>query len=333
METTFATADQGRTRPSRGRFAPSPTGELHLGNARTALLAWLWTRSEGGTFVMRVEDLDLPRVRPGLARRQLEELRFLGLDWDEGPMLPSLHEQGPHAPYFQSRRGVIYDAALEQLAASGHVYDCFCSRAEIALASAPHGPEDDGPRYPGTCRGLTTQQRSERARTRKPALRLRVPEGAVTFEDAICGPQSFDPQAEVGDFVLRRADGVHAYQLAVVVDDAAMGITQVLRGADLLSSTARQIVLYRLLGKVEPRWAHAPLVRGPSGERLSKRDAAASLSASAQRGDDSGRIVAALASSSGLFPPADACTPADLVPTFAIDRVPRGPATPTAEGR
>jgi glutamyl-tRNA synthetase len=298
----------------RGRFAPSPTGELHLGNARTALLAWLWTRSEGGRFAMRVEDLDRPRVRPGLAQRQLDELRWLGLDWDEGPT-------------WQSERSALYEEAIGRLRASGHVYDCYCSRAEIAAAaSAPHGPQDEGPRYPGTCRELSDRERAERARTRKPALRLRVPEGPVEFFDELAGHQRFDPQAEVGDFVLRRADGIHAYQLAVVVDDAAMGMTQVLRGADLLPSTARQILLYRLLGAPEPRWAHAPLVFGPQGTRLSKRGQSTSLSALAQNGEDPRRIVALLASISGLTADPSGCRPSDLVPTFALDRVPRGPA-------
>jgi glutamyl-tRNA synthetase len=310
----------------RGRFAPSPTGELHLGNARTALLAWLWARSEGGAFVMRVEDLDRPRVRPGLAQQQLGELAWLGLDWDEGPDAATLAERGANSPYFQSARGHLYDAAIERLRQGGHVYECFCSRAELAAAGAPHGPQDEGPRYPGTCAQLSEAQRAERARTRKPSLRLRVPPGPVEFSDLLAGAQRFDPQAEVGDFVLQRADDIHAYQLAVVVDDAAMAITQVLRGADLLSSTARQLVLYRLLGLPEPRWAHAPLVLAPDGQRLSKRDRAVSLSALRAAGTDPARLVANLASMSGIGPGQPACAPADLVHTFALDRVPRGPA-------
>jgi glutamyl-tRNA synthetase len=247
----------------RGRFAPSPTGELHLGNARTALLSWLWARSEGGKYFLRVEDIDLPRVRPGMAQQQMEELRWLGIDWDGEPS-------------FQSQRSSLYEEALRKL--GDNVYECFCSRAEIAaVASAPHGNE--GPRYPGTCAGLTREQRAARRRTRAPSLRLRVPPGPVKFHDQILGDQEFDTQALVGDFVLRRADGIFAYQLAVVVDDSAMGITQVLRGADLLPSTPRQILLHRLLGQPEPLWAHVPLVLGPGGERLSKRDRSLSLSA------------------------------------------------------
>src|SRR5438552_3123907 len=267
----------------RGRFAPSPTGELHLGNARTALLSWLWARSVHGGYVMRVEDIDRPRVRPGMARQQLEELRWLGFDWDGEPI-------------FQSHRSLLYENALRAL--GDGVYECFCSRAEIAAAaSAPHG--DEGPRYPGTCANLGSAQRSERRRTRVPALRFRVPEGAVRFEDEIQGPQEFDVQTDTGDFVLRRADGIHAYQLAVVVDDAAMGISQVLRGADLLSSTARQILLYRALGLAIPSWAHAPLVLSAAGERLAKRDRSVSLDELRGRNVDPRRVADELLRLSG----------------------------------
>jgi glutamyl-tRNA synthetase len=289
----------------RGRFAPSPTGELHLGNARTALLSWLWARQAGGQYLVRVEDIDAPRVRPKMAEQQLSELRWLGLDWD-----------GP--PLFQSLRTVPYEDALCRL--NGHIYACFCSRAEIAAASAPQG--DEGPRYPGTCANLTSLQRAERARTRAPSLRLRVPPGPLTFRDEIQGEQSFDAQQLVGDFVLRRGDGVFAYQLAVVVDDGASGITQVLRGADLLSSTARQILLHRLLGQPEPRWAHAPLLIAGNGERLSKRDKSLSLSTLRGRGVDPRQIVAHLARLSGLSPPGP-CEPRELLEGFSLSKVPR----------
>lgn len=295
----------------RGRFAPSPTGELHLGNARTALLAWLWARSEAGSFAMRVEDIDLPRVRPGVAEQQLDELRWLGLEWD-----------GP--PVFQSRRTALYEEALRKL--RDHVYDCFCSRAEIAAAaSAPHGYE--GPRYPGTCARLTEAQRSQRKRTRSPSLRLRVPPGLVSFTDEIAGPQSFDVQAMTGDFVLRRADGIFAYQLAVTVDDGAMGVTQVLRGDDLLSSTPRQILLHRLLGQAEPRWAHAPLVLSESGERLAKRDAPQSLSSLRSAAINPQHVIAQLARLSGidLDPGTSQCEPRTLLDRFSLARVPRQP--------
>ena len=292
-----------------GRFAPSPTGELHLGNARTALLSWLWARQADGGYTMRVEDIDRPRVRAGMAERQLEEMAWLGIDWD-----------GP--PIFQSQRTDLYEDALREL--SGHVYECFCSRAEIAAGSAPQG--DEGPRYPGTCASLTRAQREQRRRTRAPSLRLRVPPGRLSFHDEILGEQTFDTQQLVGDFVLRRGDGIFAYQLAVVVDDGAMGITQVLRGADLVSSTARQIILHRLLGNREPRWAHAPLVVTPGGERLSKRDRPLSLSALRDRGADPRRIVADLAHLSGMTGP-DRCQPRQLLGMFSLSKVPKTPVS------
>jgi len=309
----------------RGRFAPSPTGELHLGNARTALLAWLWAQREDAGFTMRIEDLDRPRCKPGLPKKQLEELRWLGLDWDDGP-------------YLQSERGHLYDAAIEQLRISGRVYECFCSRAQIKAAqntplpseaSAPHGPADDGPRYPGTCANLSPCEIAERKKSRVPALRFRVRPGFVEFTDLVSGSQRFDPSLETGDFVLRRADGIYSYQLAVVVDDAAMQITQVLRGADLLPSTARQILLCRALGVRLPAFAHVPLLHGPPGpdgqpQRLSKRAGAETLSTMKARGDDPRSVVAILARSCGLLGPAiQECSPRDLVSDFSLARLER----------
>jgi len=292
----------------RGRFAPSPTGELHLGNARTALLSWLWARADGGKYLLRIEDIDAPRVRAGMAERQMEELRWLGLDWD-GPAM------------FQSQRTAAYEDALRRL--GENVYECFCSRAEIAAASAPQG--DEGPRYPGTCATLTPAQREKRRKLRPPALRLRVPPGNVAFHDEICGEQSFDVQRSAGDFVLRRGDGIFAYQLAVVVDDGAMGITQVLRGADLLPSTARQILLHRLLGQATPRWAHAPLVLSSGGVRLAKRQRPLSLDRLRSRGEDPRRVVAFLARLSGLDAP-DRCAPRELLDGFSPGKIARQPA-------
>ena len=296
------------TNVPRGRFAPSPTGELHLGNARTALLAWLWTRAAGGSFTLRVEDIDTPRVREGMAERQLSELRWLGLDWDGDPV-------------FQSQRTALYQAAIERL--GDNVYECFCSRAEIAAAaSAPHG--DEGPRYPGTCAQLTPEQRAEKRKTRAPALRLRVPPGPIRFDDAVAGPQEFELNTLTGDFVLRRADGIFAYQLAVAVDDGVMDVTQVLRGADLLSSTPRQILLHRLLGQREPAWAHVPLVLSADGQRLSKRDASVSLFALMKSGANPRRIVADLARMSGIDCGPE-CAPRELIEGFSLLRVPREP--------
>ncbi|MGC4000147.1 MAG: tRNA glutamyl-Q(34) synthetase GluQRS [Anaeromyxobacter sp.] len=307
---------------TRGRFAPSPTGPLHLGNARTALLSWLSARAQGGVYLMRVEDLDGPRVRPGLETAILEELRWLGLDWDEGPDVG-----GPWAPYRQSERLPRYRDALDVLRRAGRAYPCFCSRAEIAAVSqAPHGPSDEGPRYPGTCRDLSAEEVARRSAARRPAWRFRVPDGEVSFEDGVHGPRTHDVAAETGDFVIMRADGVPAYQLAVVVDDAAMEVSEVVRGDDLLPSTARQLLLYRALGLPEPRFAHVPLVVGEDGTRLAKRHGALSLGELRARGADPRRVAGLLAHASGLTQDAGPVEPRALVEGFAVGRLPRGPA-------
>ncbi len=304
----------------RGRFAPTPTGPMHLGNARTALVAWLAARSARGSLVMRVEDLDRARVRPGIEERILGELRWLGLDWDEGP-----DAGGPRGPYRQSEREERYREALERLRRGGLVYPCWCSRSEVARAAqAPHGLADDGPRYPGTCRALGEGER--RARSRPPAWRFRAPPGRVSFEDGVGGAQSFDPAAEVGDFVVARADGVPAYQLAVAVDDAAMGVSDVVRGDDLLPSAARQILLHRALGQEPPRFAHVPLVVGPDGARLAKRHGALSVGELRERGADPRAVVALLARFSGLADGEARLSPGDLLGGFHLNRLPRGPA-------
>jgi glutamyl-tRNA synthetase len=248
----------------RGRLAPSPTGELHLGGAATFLVAWLEVRAAGGSLALRVEDLDRARVLAGSEAQIMDDLRWLGLDWDEGP-----DRGGPGAPYRQSERLSVYDQAIERLSRHGQLYLCDCSRAEIArAASAPHAGEE-GPRYPGTCRPHGLRPRPWR---RPPALRFAVPEGReVRFVDQLAGEQREIVSEITGDFVLRRGDGVIAYQLAVVVDDLAMEVTQVVRGADLLPSTARQILLAEALGGEAPAYLHAPLVLGPGGERLAKR--------------------------------------------------------------
>lgn len=310
------------TRAHRGRFAPSPTGPLHLGNARTALVSWLAARAARGAYALRVEDLDGPRVRPGLEARILAELRWLGLDWDEGPDVG-----GPFGPYRQSERLAAHARALRTLRDEGLAYPCFCSRAEIAAAAqAPHGPADDGPRYPGTCARLGRAEAERRAAARRPAWRFRAPPGEVAFDDGVHGRQRVDVAREVGDFVVARADGVTAYQLAVVVDDAAMGVTEVVRGDDLLPSTGRQLLLYRALGLPEPRFAHVPLVVGEDGERLAKRHGALSLGELRERGAEPHAVVGLLAELTGLAAPGARCAPQELVDGFALSRVPRGPA-------
>ena len=280
----------------RGRYAPSPTGDLHLGNLRTALLAWLFARCTDGQFVLRVEDLDRPRVRPGASERMLFDLRWLGLDWDEGPDIG-----GPYAPYIQSERQEIYTIYLQRLQDKDLIYPCYCSRAEIArAASAPHGNE--GPRYPGTCRHLTqAQRRQHEANNRRPSMRFRVDdERTVSFIDLLIGPVEQQVQQTVGDFIVCRSDGIFAYQFAVVVDDALMHINQVVRGVDLLESTARQILLFEALGYQVPTFAHVPLLLDENGKRFSKRIQSAGLEPLRTTGITPEQVVGQLATECGL---------------------------------
>ncbi|MGH2494364.1 MAG: tRNA glutamyl-Q(34) synthetase GluQRS [Ktedonobacteraceae bacterium] len=280
----------------RGRYAPSPTGDLHLGNLRTALLAWLFARCAGGQFVLRVEDLDRPRARQGATQRMLDDLRWLGIDWDEGPDVG-----GPYAPYIQSERQSIYTACLQRLQDAGLIYPCYCSRAEIArAASAPH--EDEGPRYPGTCRNLSEDQRRQHEATgRRPSLRFRVDdELIVSFHDLLAGQQQQHVHNAIGDCIVRRADGIFAYQFAVVVDDALMHINQVVRGADLLASTARQILLYGALNFPVPTFAHVPLMLDGEGKRLSKRTQSEGLEPLRAAGATPAQVVGQLAADCGL---------------------------------
>lgn len=245
---------------------------------------------------MRVEDLDRPRVRQGATQRMLDDLRWLGIDWDEGPDVG-----GPYAPYMQSERQELYIASLQRLQEAGLLYPCYCSRAEIArAASAPH--EDEGPRYAGTCRYLSEKQRREfEGAGRRPSLRFRVDdERVVVFRDLLEGRQQQHVQRVVGDFIVRRADGIFAYQFAVVVDDGLMQITQVVRGEDLLASTARQILLYEALGFPVPTFAHVPLVVDGEGKRLSKRLQSEGLEPLRAAGATPARVVGQLAASCGL---------------------------------
>jgi glutamyl-tRNA synthetase len=297
---------------------------MHLGNARTALLAWLAARASGGAVVLRVEDLDAARVLPGAEARLADELRWLGLDWDEGP-----DRGGPHAPYRQSERGAHYQAALAQLLAAGHAFPCACSRADVArAASAPHGADEDGPRYPGTCRDLPPAEVEARARAhgRPPVIRFRGGGARFAFHDDVHGDVDPLGAAGVDDFVLRRADGTPAYQLAVVVDDAAMHVEQVVRGDDLLRSTPRQLALHAALGLRAPRFAHVPLVLGEDGARLEKRARPPSLGDLRAAGREPVMVVGALAASAGLCDAGARVWPSDLVAGFALARVRRAPA-------
>ena len=308
----------------RGRYAPSPTGRLHLGNARTALLAWLDARSRAGAFIMRVEDLDRARVPAGGEQGVLEDLAWLGIDWDEGP-----DRGGPFAPYRQSERGADYDAAIDRLLADGRAFPCACSRADVARAAqAPHEADEDGPRYPGTCRGAAPEEVRARAAAQGRAVAVRFAgDGArIDLVDEVHGTVASDA-AGTDDFVLRRADGIAAYQLAVVVDDAAMAVTRVVRGDDLLRSTPRQLALYRALGLRAPAFAHVPLVLTPSGERLAKRTRPEAVADLRARGIAPETIVGALAASAGLRAAGGGCQAKELIADFSLARIDRRPAT------
>ena len=289
-----------------GRFAPSPTGDLHVGSALAALAAWASARQQGGRFLVRIEDIDGPRVVAGASERQLAALERLGLDWD-GPVVR------------QSDRGAAYDAALRHLAAAGHLFACRRSRRDLAgLASAPHGA--DGPPYPAAWRTLPLAP-DDLATLRDAAVRFQVAPGVVRFEDRVQGRVEEDVSATVGDIVLKRRDGVVAYQLAVVVDDAAQGVTEVIRGADLLASTARQVQLLEALGAPVPAYAHVPLLVSAQGEKLSKRDGALSADALLDAGVSAEALVAWLAGVLGQVP---AALP-DVAAAWDWARVPRGP--------
>lgn len=288
-----------------GRFAPSPSGRMHLGNVMTALLSWLSVRSRGGRWILRIEDLDPQRSRAEYARMIEDDLRWLGLYWDEG----GLTSMGANGPYCQSMRGDLYASALERLAAMGMTYGCSCTRADILASQAPHA--SDGRRvYTGRCRPEGMPRRVELTDLGEAAVRLYVPDVDITFTDEVRGPQCVNLAREFGDFVLRRRDGGWAYQLAVAVDDALMGVTEVVRGADLLYSSAPQIYLMRLLRLREPVYAHVPLVCNADGVRLSKRDGAASME-SIRRRMRPEEVIGLLAHAAGLRP--------DDAPVSAVD--------------
>jgi glutamyl-tRNA synthetase len=293
-----------RSGTGAGRYAPSPTGELHVGNLRTALLAWLFARSTGRRFLLRIEDLDTPRVRPGMADQQRADLAALGITFDGEPMV-------------QSQRLDAYQHALLKLA--DRTYECFCSRREIAeSASAPHGSVA---RYPGTCRNLTEAERIDRRLRRPPALRLRADGAVQTVYDLLHG----EIRAEVDDVVLLRNDGVPAYNLAVVVDDAFSGIDQVVRGDDLLPAAATQAFLAELLGYPTPIYAHVPLAVSAKGGRLSKRDGAVTLPELAAHGSEPSTVLGLIAESLDLASPGERVSPDALLERFDPALLPREP--------
>ncbi|TAH38702.1 MAG: tRNA glutamyl-Q(34) synthetase GluQRS [Planctomycetota bacterium] len=298
----------------RGRLAPSPTGVLHLGNARTFLLAWLDARARGAAVLLRIEDLDGPRVRRGAAEDAIAGLRWLGLDWDEGPV-------------YQSTRLERYARALQRLVGAGLAYPCTCTRKDVELAaSAPHAGEE-GPIYPGTCRGRSRDAAEALAAgARGPAWRFAVPpEARVRFHDRFRGPGTVAVARELGDFVVWKSSGEPAYQLAVVVDDAEMGISDVLRGDDLWPSAARQILLFDALGWRAPEYAHVPLVVGEDGRRLAKRHGDTTLRRFRLASWSSEDLVGFLAWSCGLAPAGARRTPERLLHDFDLSRLPPAP--------
>jgi glutamyl-tRNA synthetase len=294
------------------RLAPSPTGALHLGNARTFLINWLLARQNGWQILLRIEDLDGPRVKVGADRQAIEDLRWLGVDWDSGPI-------------YQSPRGGVYRKAVERLLAEGKAYPCICTRREVeSAASAPHA-EDGAAVYPGTCRGkFKTMAQAEAAAGRVPVVRFAVPDGVVEFVDGFRGPCRIEPAKELGDFVIMKADGTAAYQLAVVVDDAEMGVSDVVRGDDLLDSTPRQMLLYQALGMAErvPRYVHLPLVVGTDGRRLAKRHGDTRLESYRKKGVSAERVLALLARWCGMEVGGEVSAK-ELLEKFDLGRVPR----------
>lgn len=289
-----------------GRYAPSPTGDLHLGNLRTALAAWLQARLMGGVFVLRIEDLDSARNKSGSVDKVVRDLRSLGLDWDEGP-----DRGGPLGPYDQLAREAVYRAAFEHLNEDGRVFPCYCSRKDIReAASAPHGAAAV---YPGTCRPPASGKGAPAPHGRAPGWRFAVTDDDVCFHDCLQGIYRQNLGTEVGDFVVKRRDGVFAYQLAVVVDDAAMGITDVVRGEDLLDSTPRQIALQEALGLPTPRYWHVPVLRDTRGQRLSKRDGSASLEEYCAAGGTPQSLVGRFAGELSLAEPDTAMSARELL--------------------
>ena len=292
-----------------GRFAPTPSGRLHLGNVLCAMLAYLSARHEGGRFLLRIEDLDVPRCPRHLARQAIDDLRWLGFAWDEEPL-------------YQSERTAVYEQALKRLEEQGLIYPCFCTRAQLHASFAPN-LGDTQVVYGGACAKLTPEEIAQRSKLRAPALRLRVPREDIAFTDGLCGPQRENLALDCGDFVLRRSDGLFGYQLAVVVDDALSGVNQVVRGRDILSATPRQICLQRLLGYPEPAYIHIPLLMDSEGRRLAKRDRDLDLTALARRFSPE-EIIGMLACAAGLMEEPRPITLKGLIPLFSWAKVRRG---------
>ena len=289
---------------------------MHLGNVLCCLVAWLSARSQGGKVLLRVEDLDPERSGADYERQIEEDLRWLGLDWDEGGL------EAAGGRYCQSGRSGVYEQYFDILSEKGLIYPCFCSRAELHAADAPH-LSDGRYFYPGTCRNLTPEEAAEKAKKRKPAWRVKVPDETVRFTDLHYGPYAENLAAECGDFVIRRADGVFAYQLATAVDDGLMGVTEVVRGRDLIGSTARQLWLQRTLGLPSPVYGHIPLLTDWDGRRLSKRDGDLDLAKLWEKWQPE-EIIGMLAEAAGILPAYRPVSARELVPLFSWGKVKKG---------
>lgn len=300
------------TRPLKGRFAPSPSGRMHLGNIFSAVLSWASVKSRGGQWVLRIEDLDPQRSKLHFSQMIEDDLAWLGLDWDEG----GLDNRGPNGPYSQSQRSESYESALAQLWATGNVFPCTCTRAELMATQAPH--QSDGRIiYGGRCRPDSPLfSPPEQAHS----ARLRVADEDIFFTDSVFGEQCVNLARHCGDFILRRADGAWAYQLAVVVDDAAMGVTEVMRGSDLLLSSAQQIYLYKLLGCEPPQFAHVPLLCNAEGRRLSKRDQSLGMDQLRKRYTPR-ELLGLIAHTAGLTPDTSPLTPQELLAIFKTESI------------
>ena len=298
------------------RLAPSPTGALHLGNARTFLVNWLLARQQGWKIVLRIEDLDGPRIKRGADQQAIDDLRWLGIDWDDGPI-------------YQSNRRERYGSAVELLLKQKLAYPCICTRKEVdSAASAPHA-EDGAAVYPGTCRDRFTsiEEAMRHSNGRQPAIRFDTRGKRIDFTDVFSGPHHFDVERQLGDFVIAKGDGTPAYQLAVVIDDADMGVTDIVRGDDLLDSTPRQLLLYHALNLHDriPRYAHLPLVIGPDGRRLAKRHGDTRIASYREAGVSASRVLALLAGGCGIGNTCVIALAGDLLGRFDMNRLPRSP--------
>jgi glutamyl-tRNA synthetase len=322
---THDSMPQVKSEISVGRLAPSPTGGLHLGHARSFLIAWLTARRGDGRVILRIEDLDTSRVRAEARMSTLLDLRWLGLDWDEGPEVG-----GPSAPYVQSERLPLYEAALDRLKGADCVYPCICTRADIERAAgAPHS-EEEGPSYPGTCANRCARD-ADRLGDRPFAWRFRVQPQSIAWDDLHLGRVEIDPSRSGGDFIVARNGVGPSYQLAVVTDDAAMGVNQVVRGADLVPSTPRQILLYRELGWPVPTFGHVPLAVTPDGRRLAKRDGSLKLATLREAGVDPRKLVGSLIHSCGWCEEKRHRTPHEAIACFEPFRLPREPWVVTSD--